>query len=1186
MLLAMLPMILVSWISYQQAHTSLSQAANEKLEQSAATKVAFINNWFTYRIMDLKNQAEDQHHVAFLMDLRDGMLQSGKSPAEYIKSYAWASQVDSAQKNLIAMSRIYDYIYDLFLIDTEGNILYSVARESDLGSNLFTGPMANTLFAESAKVTLKTGQARFSDIERYRPSNNKLAGFLTAPLLDEYGTKVGLFAIQIRLDKLFQKIRDFDDVSQNNHTLTHYLIGTDGLLRSSINGKNNDVLVRAIDTKQSSLWQSTNLKADKKVVPFRYTGPSGETVIGLHQTLQTPGGNSWALISEINREEALSAADWLGNTTLLLVILTGLFAAGLAFYQARRITRPIINLAEASMLVAEGKLDQRVELGVNNEIGQLAESFNHMIMMRESHEQLLKERETEARNALKALNEQQFALDQHSIVAITDIKGTITFVNERFCEISGYAEDELLGQNHRILNSGKQNKTFWTDMFRTISNGNVFHGEICNKAKDGREYWVDTTIVPFFDDDKANSRYIAIRTDITQIKQTELFLKESKEAAEAGSLAKSEFLANMSHEIRTPMNGVLGMTNLLLSTPLNETQHTFAKTVKNSAESLLAIINDILDFSKVEAGMLDMESIEFDMSLIMHDFGRSIAFRAHEKGLELICPAEPIQHQWFNSDPGRIRQILNNLVGNAIKFTQQGEVSVHFQVLDKTPLRTKLLFKITDTGIGLSEEQQNGLFERFNQADGSTTRKYGGTGLGLAICKQLVELMGGEIGVKSEKGKGSTFWFTLDLANSTSQPPSPRVSDLHSQKILVVDDNLTNRILLDQLLTSWNVEHTLAESGSAAHEILLSAEKQGHPFDIAIVDMQMPEMDGIDLGSLIKKDKSISNIHLVMLTSQGTRGDAKKFNQAGFDAYLNKPVDQSVLYNSLLRVSGITSLNHSLITAYNAHQQVQFNARILVVEDNATNQLVAQCILEEFGIQPDLAANGEEAIKALETLPFDLVFMDCQMPIMDGYEATRRIRHSQSKVLDRAIPIIAMTANAMQGDREKCIASGMDDFVSKPVESEKMLHALQLWLTEHKIEELEIEEVGAEEVITKIEDDCKAAAKLIFDYPAMSNRLMNNKNLIRKVVDTFSTDMDVQISLLKAAIKDEDLKIAAAQAHKIKGASANVSGIALSDLALIAEEACKTEELDKLREILPEIEGNFILLKAAMDEML
>ena len=875
MLLAMLPMILVSWISYQQAHTSLSQAANEKLEQSAATKVAFINNWFTYRIMDLKNQAEDQHHVAFLMDLRDGMLQSGKSPAEYIKSYAWASQVDSAQKNLIAMSRIYDYIYDLFLIDTEGNILYSVARESDLGSNLFTGPMANTLFAESAKVTLKTGQARFSDIERYRPSNNKLAGFLTAPLLDEYGTKVGLFAIQIRLDKLFQKIRDFDDFSQNNHTLTHYLIGTDGLLRSSIDGKNNDVLVRAINTKQSSLWQSTNLKADKKVVPFSYTGPSGETVIGLHQTLQTPGGNSWALISEINREEALSAADWLGNTTLLLVMLTGLFAAGLAFYQARRITRPIINLAEASMLVAEGKLDQRVELGVNNEIGQLAESFNHMIMMRQIHEQLLNERESEARNALKALNEQQFALDQHSIVAITDIKGTITFVNERFCEISGYTEDELLGQNHRILNSGKQKKSFWTDMFRTISSGNVFHGEICNKAKDGREYWVDTTIVPFFDDDKANSRYIAIRTDITQIKQTELFLKESKEAAEAGSLAKSEFLANMSHEIRTPMNGVLGMANLLLSTPLNETQHTFAKTVKNSAESLLAIINDILDFSKVEAGMLDMESIEFDMSLVMHDFGRSIAFRAHEKGLELICPAEPIQHQWFNSDPGRIRQILNNLVGNAIKFTHQGEVAVHFKVLEKTPLRTKLLFEVTDTGIGLSEEQKNGLFERFNQADGSTTRKYGGTGLGLAICKQLVELMGGEIGVKSEEGKGSTFWFTLDLANSTSQAPIPHVSDLHNQKILVVDDNQTNRILLDQLLTNWKVEHALAESGSVALEALLSAAKQGHPFSIAIVDMQMPEMDGIDLGALIKKDESISNTHLVMLTSQGTRGDAK-----------------------------------------------------------------------------------------------------------------------------------------------------------------------------------------------------------------------------------------------------------------------------------------------------------------------
>ncbi|MFT4764589.1 MAG: two-component system sensor histidine kinase/response regulator [Oleispira sp.] len=793
-------------------------------------------------------------------------------------------------------------------------------------------------------------------------------------------------------------------------------------------------------------------------------------------------------------------------------------------------------------------------------------------------------RERKLQSTLKTLNEQQFALDQHAIVAITDIKGTITFVNQRFCDISGYSEEELLGQNHRILNSGTHDKSFWGEMFRTIASGDVFHGEICNKTKNGDEYWVDTTIVPFLNEDKASSRYISIRTDITHAKNSELSLQEAKESAETGSQAKSEFLANMSHEIRTPMNGVIGMTNLLLSTQLNKDQYSFAKTVKNSAESLLSIINDILDFSKVEAGMLEMEILEFDMCLIMNDFGRSIAYRAHDKGLELICPAEVVQHQWFNADPGRIRQILNNLVGNAIKFTNEGEVAVHYHIVKQSALRTQLLFEVVDTGIGLSKDHLDGLFERFNQADGSTTRRYGGTGLGLAISKQLVELMGGEIGVKSTEGEGSTFWFTLDLANAQSKPVIHPAIDLHRQKILVVDDNLTNRILLERLLTNWQVEHTSVESGQEGINILSDAAKQGQPYDIAIIDMQMPEMDGIKLGNLIKEDPNLASIRLVMLTSQGSRGDAEKFSKAGFDGYLNKPIDQSILYNTLLKVSGITDPNHSLITSYNAHQKVQFDARILIVEDNFTNQLVAQCILEEYGIQADITANGEEAIKALETLHYDLVFMDCQMPVLDGYDATRHIRSAHSNVLDHTIPIVAMTANAMQGDREKCINSGMNDFISKPVESNKVLEALQQWLPAHekKYNETDTTTEPTIEATEKTEEH----QEIIFDADAMSKRLMNNESLIRKVVESFSRDMALQIDILKTAINDGDLVTIAEQAHKIKGAAANVSGIALSALALTIENACKAEELEVLRKMLPKIDSHFMLLKTAMDEIL
>ena len=584
-------------------------------------------------------------------------------------------------------------------------------------------------------------------------------------------------------------------------------------------------------------------------------------------------------------------------------------------------------------------------------------------------------------------------------------------------------------------------------MFLDVSQGDFWHDEVLIKAKSTKLYWVDTTIVPLYNNVKKLSGYTYISTDISHQKEIITHLAEAKKQAEVANESKTDFLANMSHEIRTPMNGVIGMINLLLDTPLNKEQHNFAKTVKNSAESLLGVINDILDFSKVEAGKLELEPLEFDLAILLHDLGSTLSFQAHNKQLELICPANIIPTQSFIADPGRIRQILNNLVGNAIKFTDKGEVSVNCKIEEQTEEKTKLLFEVTDTGIGLSEEQRSKLFERFSQADGSTTRKYGGTGLGLSISKQLAELMEGEIGVNSVKGQGSTFWFTINVKNSPNARPKKIYDNLHSQKILVVDDNLTNRTLLGLLLTKWQVKHALVDSGYKALECLTEAFENGSPYNIAILDMQMPEMDGFQLANKIKEDSRLfPNTRLMMLTSQGQRGDAEKLHAAGFNGYLNKPIDQSILYNTLMTIAGVNSPEQPLVTAYSARQLPQFNARVLVVEDNAVNQKVAQGLLKKFGIQVDIAANGQEALNTLENLPFDLVLMDCQMPVMDGYEATQKIRLPESKVLNRNIPIVAMTANSMQGDRDKCISVGMDDFISKPVNPSKLQEALKRWL--------------------------------------------------------------------------------------------------------------------------------------------
>src|SRR5258705_2479487 len=652
----------------------------------------------------------------------------------------------------------------------------------------------------------------------------------------------------------------------------------------------------------------------------------------------------------------------------------------------------------------------------------------------------------------------------------------------------------------------------------------------------GEERIVHSTGNVVFNEQGNAVRMFGTAQDVTERKQIETELKEARDVALESARLKSEFLANMSHEIRTPMNGVIGMTGLLLDTELSIEQRDFAETIQSSGDSLLTIINDILDFSKIEAGKLQFETLDFDLNQAIESTVELLAERAHEKKVELASLVYSNLPTALRGDPGRLRQVLTNLIGNALKFTEVGEVVVRATKESENEDSVVVRFTIDDTGIGIPEAAQRKLFHAFTQADGSTTRKYGGTGLGLAISKQLVELMGGEIGVNSRPGKGSTFWFTGRFGKQLTPALELRteVAGLDGLRALIVDDNATNRKILSHQFDSWGMIHEEADSGLKALELLRAAAVEGVPYSLTVLDLMIQAKDVLELARAIKSDPDLAEIHLVLLTSYGQRGDSANAREAGVAAYLTKPVRQSQLFHCLARVvnqpmvlgeqSQPADATAGLVTEHIPGERLVMSDKlILLAEDNIVNQKVAIRQLLKMGYRADAVANGCEALEALTRIRYDLVLLDCQMPEMDGYEATAEIRRREGASMH--IPIVAMTANALQGDREKCIAAGMDDYISKPVKPEELQRVL-------------------ESLFAKLENDTAsqvvdAEATLPVDLNRLYQALGREAEEFREILDLYLQHIPISLEKLRLALEAGDAREIHLIAHNSGGTSAN-----------------------------------------------
>ncbi|MBN2428641.1 MAG: response regulator [Deltaproteobacteria bacterium] len=928
---------------------------------------------------------------------------------------------------------------------------------------------------------------------------------------------------------------------------------------------------------------------------------SEKVIDTLGMFIETSGNNMLGWIQSNDRVILQSQ-----RLSILGVVLGAMAAVLVALMLNRSLATPIAKLVEGADSLAQGNLDFQVELDSSDDLGRVAESFNNMARELRLHINRQEELVNKARQAAvseeKKANELEDAnrhlkeevFERHKAEKrITDALET----TERILESMPFGVI-IIGRDQKIRQINKAALKMMGLSSAEEILGRLCHQHICPAEKgacplldlgldidssekilldrEGQQIPILKTVVPMTLE--GEEVLLEAFVEITAQKKTEKALEKARKAAESANLAKSAFLANMSHEIRTPMNGILGMTEILLGTELNPDQRRFAQSVYTSGESLLNVLNDILDFSKIEAGKLVLECVDFDLYTLVEDVADLFASSAHRKGLEIIVSIPEQVPAALQGDSSRLRQVLSNLIGNAVKFTEQGEVVVEISCETETNDHALLHFSVRDTGIGISMQNQARLFQPFSQADESTTRKFGGTGLGLAIAKNLVEIMGGHLTVKSETGKGSTFRFDCELKKSgiDIQAASSAPAGLAGRKILIVDDNATNRDILARQLSSWGLVPTDVSNAADALKVLKETCKND-PFSLVILDEQMPETNGLQLAFRIRENTQLANIPLILLSSSGITATSEEIKRAAIKACHSKPMRQSELRQSVAKLLSPLPESDKMVPAEENQPQdtgVPSGIRILVAEDNPVNQEVILNILNFYGCETDLAENGRMAMDAWQKNPYDLILMDCQMPEMDGYEVTEVIRREEQKT-GTHIPVIALTAHALKGDREKCLAAGMDDFLSKPFKRQQLLDILKQW-------------VGGEKTVkatTSANADNRQIEPII-DANALENirslESRDNPGILKKVIGIYLQEAPEIIQTLRRAIADEDAETVHQKAHYFKSSCANLGAFNLSDLCRKLEFMAKEGTLETASGVLDKIASDFPTLETCL----